>query len=100
MYKIEQSPEQASDQEPQRQDRIYYGWVIVLVCLLVMTLIAPMLASFSIFYVAILEDMKWSRHTAGNNGNRANLQEQATSWHVLLLLRPDRLGDVRLAVAS
>jgi MFS family permease len=28
---------------------------------MVMTLIAPMLASFSIFYVAILEDMKWSR---------------------------------------
>jgi MFS family permease len=26
-----------------------------------MTLIAPMLASFSIFYVAIIEDMKWSR---------------------------------------
>jgi MFS family permease len=61
VYKIEQSPEQASDQKPQRQDRIYYGWVIVLVCFLVMTLIAPMLASFSIFYVAILEDMKWSR---------------------------------------
>ena len=40
---------------------IYYGWVIVAVCFLVMTLLAPMLASFSIFYVAILEDLRWSR---------------------------------------
>ena len=61
MYQLEQSEEQERGQKPDRQGRIYYGWVIVTVCFLVMTLIAPMLASFSIFYVAILEDMKWSR---------------------------------------
>ncbi|HWP44509.1 MAG TPA: MFS transporter, partial [Blastocatellia bacterium] len=61
MYQLEQDREQADGQMPEHRDRIYYGWVIVLVCFLVMTLIAPMLASFSIFYVAILEDMKWSR---------------------------------------
>ncbi len=41
--------------------RIYYGWVIVIVCLVVMTLAAPLLASFSIFYVAIMKDLNWSR---------------------------------------
>lgn len=61
MYQLKESQEQAGDQKPQPQERIYYGWVIVTVCFLVMTLIGPMLASFSIFYVAILEDMKWSR---------------------------------------
>src|SRR5262245_16702847 len=40
---------------------IYFGWVIVAVCFLVMTLLAPLLASFSIFYVAILDDFRWSR---------------------------------------
>jgi MFS family permease len=61
VYQLKESQEQAGDQKPQPQERIYYGWVIVTVCFLVMTLIGPMLASFSIFYVAILEDMKWSR---------------------------------------
>ncbi len=41
--------------------RIYHGWVIVCVCLVVMTLAAPLLASFSIFYVAIMKDLNWSR---------------------------------------
>ncbi|HSE99196.1 MAG TPA: MFS transporter [Blastocatellia bacterium] len=61
MYQVEQSQKQSDDHKPEQQDRIYYGWVIVTVCFLVMTLIGPMLASFSVFYVAILEDMKWSR---------------------------------------
>lgn len=67
MYRLKQGQEQErdqkqeGDQKPDHRGRIYYGWVIVTVCFLVMTLIAPMLASFSIFYVAILEDMKWSR---------------------------------------
>jgi len=41
--------------------RVYHGWVIVAVCLVVMTLAAPLLASFSIFYVAIMKDLNWSR---------------------------------------
>ncbi len=45
----------------QPSTRFYYGWVIVAVCFLVMTLLAPMLASFSIFYLAVLEDLRWSR---------------------------------------
>ncbi|HXG68259.1 MAG TPA: MFS transporter [Blastocatellia bacterium] len=61
MYQLQQSEGQTSEQEPKAAGRIYYGWVIVAVCFLVMALIAPMLASFSIFYVAILEDLKWSR---------------------------------------
>lgn len=43
------------------EGRIYHGWRVVLVCLLVMTLAAPLLASFSIFYVAIMKDLGWSR---------------------------------------
>jgi len=55
----DQSEKKATDSQPPR--RIYYGWVIVVVCFLVMTLLAPMLASFSIFYLAVLEDLRWSR---------------------------------------
>ncbi len=33
----------------------------MLICFLVMTLLAPMLASFSVFYIAVLEDLRWSR---------------------------------------
>jgi MFS family permease len=65
------TPARESDQGEGRQNitrehapargRFYYGWVIVGVCFLVMTLVAPVLASFSIFYVAILEDLKWTR---------------------------------------
>lgn len=45
----------------QTSRRIYYGWVIVIVCLLIMTLLAPILASFSIFYLAVLNDLHWNR---------------------------------------
>jgi MFS family permease len=43
------------------KSRIYYGWVIVSVCLVVMTLAAPLLATFSLFYVELLKDLNWSR---------------------------------------
>lgn len=54
-------PEQTSSQGTRDSSRFYYGWVIVFVCMVVMTLAAPLLASFSIFYVAIMNDLGWSR---------------------------------------
>jgi MFS family permease len=44
-----------------RPYRFYYGWIIVLVSFVVMTFAAPLLASFSIFYVALYKDLGWSR---------------------------------------
>lgn len=41
--------------------RIYYGWIVVATCLLVIAPVAPMLASFSIFQVPILDEFHWSR---------------------------------------
>ncbi|MGH9901024.1 MAG: MFS transporter [Pyrinomonadaceae bacterium] len=40
---------------------VYYGWVVVAVCFAVMTLISPVVAAFSIFYVAVIRDLGWSR---------------------------------------
>lgn len=54
-------PQQTSSQVTHESSRFYYGWVIVCVCMVVMTLAAPLLASFSIFYVAIMNDLGWSR---------------------------------------
>lgn len=54
-------PLQTSSQVTRDSSRFYYGWVIVSVCMVVMTLAAPLLASFSIFYVAIMNDLGWSR---------------------------------------
>ena len=45
---------------------VYYGWVIVMVCFVVIALNAPLQSSFSIFYVAVLKEFDWSRgSTAG-----------------------------------
>ncbi|MBX3276524.1 MAG: MFS transporter [Acidobacteria bacterium] len=55
------NPNSISGDDSEPGARIYYGWVIVAVCFLVMTLIAPIQSSFSVFYVAILDDLKWSR---------------------------------------
>jgi sugar phosphate permease len=41
--------------------RIYYGWIVVATCLLVIAPVAPLLASFSIFQVPILDEFHWSR---------------------------------------
>lgn len=61
MLSARQGDQNDIDRGAQPARRVYYGWVIVAVCFLVMTLAAPVLSSFSIFYVAILEDLKWSR---------------------------------------
>src|SRR5687767_13857637 len=41
--------------------RLYYGWIVVAACLLVIAPIAPLFASFSIFQVPILDEFHWSR---------------------------------------
>jgi len=40
---------------------IYYGWIVVATCFLVIALVAPLVASFSIFQVPVLDEFKWSR---------------------------------------
>ncbi|MFQ5895191.1 MAG: MFS transporter [Nitrospinota bacterium] len=41
--------------------RIYYGWVVVGVAFLTMALGGTVNATFSVFYIAILEEFRWSR---------------------------------------
>ena len=45
---------------------VYYGWVIVAVCFVVIAIVSPLQSSFSIFYVAVVKEFNWSRSsTAG-----------------------------------
>jgi MFS family permease len=41
--------------------RIYYGWLVVAACFFVITPVVPLIASFSIFQVPILDEFNWSR---------------------------------------
>ena len=61
MSQAQQSDQQTSGRQVQAARPVYYGWVIVAVCFTVMTLISPMVGAFSIFYVAVLQDLNWSR---------------------------------------
>lgn len=61
MPQIKQSDEQASDQVVRAWRPIYYGWIIVAVCFVVLTLTSLVATSFPIFYVPVLEDFNWSR---------------------------------------
>jgi MFS family permease len=45
----------------QAGSRIYYGWIVVATCFFVIAPVAPLLASFSIFQVPILDEFHWSR---------------------------------------
>ncbi|HKZ79894.1 MAG TPA: MFS transporter [Pyrinomonadaceae bacterium] len=40
---------------------IYYGWIIVAACFVIIALVSPIISSFSIFYPAVLHDFQWSR---------------------------------------
>lgn len=40
---------------------IYYGWIVVAACFLVIALISPLISSFSIFQVVMLREFNWSR---------------------------------------
>jgi MFS family permease len=51
----------AREQAAQRSGRIYYGWIIVAASFVVISLISPLIASFPLFYVAVLQDFNWSR---------------------------------------
>jgi len=46
---------------PNRSSRIYYGWIIVGVGLVSMTFWFGVRASFSVFYVPLLEEFQWNR---------------------------------------
>jgi MFS family permease len=41
--------------------RIYYGWIVVAACFLVIAPTAPLFSSFSIFQAPILDEFHWSR---------------------------------------
>ena len=75
---------------------IYYGWIIVSVALVSMAFWLGIRSSFSIFYVALLEDFQWTR--AGSAG------AQSMALIVYTLLAPlvggliDRFGPRRVVV--
>lgn len=41
--------------------RLYYGWIVVATCFLVIALVSPLFTSFSIFQAPILDEFHWSR---------------------------------------
>jgi len=57
---------------------IYYGWIIVVVALISMAFWFGIRSSFSIFYVALLEDYSWSR------GEAAGVQSMALITYTIL----------------
>jgi MFS family permease len=57
---------------------IYYGWVIVAVALVSMGFWFGIRSSFSVFYVALLEDFPWSR------GETAGVQSMALITYTIL----------------
>jgi len=50
-----------SSPESGQSKGIYYGWVVVLACLFLMSIGYGMRFSFSVFFVAILKEFSWSR---------------------------------------
>jgi sugar phosphate permease len=57
---------------------IYYGWIIVAIGLISMAFWFGIRSSFSIFYVALLEDYPWSRSEA------AGIQSMALITYTIL----------------
>lgn len=60
MPQIERNEEQANVQVAESTP-IYYGWIIVGACFVIIALVSPIISSFSVFYVAVLQDFHWSR---------------------------------------
>jgi len=77
---------------------IYYGWVIVAVALVSMGFWFGIRSSFSVFYVALLEDFPWSR------GETAGVQSMALITYTILAPLVggliDRLGPRRIVAAG
>lgn len=61
LQQIEQSHEHTGGKAAKSSGPIYYGWVIVAVCFVVLALISLVAASFPIFYVPALQDFNRSR---------------------------------------
>jgi len=77
---------------------IYYGWIIVAVALISMAFWFGIRSSFSVFYVALLEDFAWSR------GETAGVQSMALITYTILAPLVggliDRLGPRRIVVTG
>jgi MFS family permease len=43
------------------ESRIYFGWIVVAACFLIIAPVAPLIPSFAIFQVPILDEFQWSR---------------------------------------
>jgi MFS family permease len=61
MQEVETTEGKAVKQTARESSSIYYGWVVVAACFVVIALISPLMASFPLFYVAVLHDFNWSR---------------------------------------
>lgn len=61
MQELKETEARAIKQPAHRSGRIYYGWVVVAASFVVIALISPLIASFPLFYVAVLSDFNWSR---------------------------------------
>jgi MFS family permease len=57
----EEAEARVIEQPAHSSGRIYYGWVVVAASFVVIALISPLIASFPLFYVAVLQDFNWSR---------------------------------------
>lgn len=72
----------------------YYGWVIVAVSLVTVTLSSSMRSSFSVFYVAILRDFGWGRAESAGAMSLAMMTAAVGGLGAGWLV--DRLGPRRL----
>ncbi|HXG68628.1 MAG TPA: MFS transporter [Blastocatellia bacterium] len=61
MRQLEGTEAQVDGRTAPAAGRIYYGWVLVAACFVVIALVSPLMASFPLFYVAVLKDFNWSR---------------------------------------
>lgn len=61
MQEVEHNQEQPDEQIAQGSSPIYYGWIIVATCFVIIALVSPIISSFSVFYPAVLQDFHWSR---------------------------------------
>jgi len=57
---------------------IYYGWIIVAIALVSMGFWLGIRTSFSVFYIALLEDFPWNR------GDSAGVQSMALISYTIL----------------